>query len=519
MQSDTYQRLLDAIEVHISGLDGFLNITEEKIGQILLEALKVEHFSAHKEVVRQVLFDYFASHGFRAYIVIKHDRDITYRLKINDYDGCIYTEACMQQLPKLENALTPSKSRPGISVLDSAVYKSITDFLNKYIQEEEDKKGLFKAILKNSLGLSPRDAIFFVDQGVLVKQFQESETSQNSIGQLSSTSQRLHEGLDKTFLKEIENMALKNGLKKNMAELIVSLLKGPLNVSEHDNLYFAKNFVPILQEKFLDFVPDDKRIQNPEIKQALANYILRNHFNDCTNHFAKEIIGKLINKEQGVDAFIKFYNGDVSFSPEGKRYTRPEIMDKDGNRWNSATIFQIGMQRKMGLDKIARNIEAIRLTEESIAKCKNNIKMQEDFIENNLSVIASFEAEIQKKLDISGQAKENIFELKRRLQNTQKGTAAATEIQNKINALSIQIKQLDRDEKHIFGEKKKLDAELEKAKAKIITLEKDQVSYEYKLGKDKEQKEQLAKNQIPLEQRYSIVVEAFSKALSSFRGF
>ncbi|MDE7447893.1 MAG: hypothetical protein K2M51_02470, partial [Helicobacter sp.] len=89
----------------------------------------------------------------------------------------------------------------------------------------------------------------------------------------------------------------------------------------------------------------------------------------------------------------------------------------------------------------------------------------------------------------------------------------------KINALSIQIKQLERYEKHIFGEKKKVEGEIEKAKARIITYQKDQASYEYKLGKDKEQKEQLAKNQIPLEEKYEVVVTALSKAISAFRGF
>ncbi len=209
----------------------------------------------------------------------------------------------------------------------------------------------------------------------------------------------------------------------------------------------------------------------------------------------------------------------MSFSPDGKRFTRPDITDKEGNRWNSATIFQVAMQRKVGLDKIARNAEAIKLTEDTIEKFKTDIIKQTKLIDTNLSVSASFEAEIQKKLEVSTKAKENIFELKRRLLSAGKTGEASKEIQNKINALSIQIKQLDRDEKHIFGEKKKIDAEIEKAKARIITYQKDQASYEYKLTKDKEQKEQLAKNQIPLEEKYEVVITAFSKAIAAFRGF
>lgn len=521
MQSVTYQQLLDTIEDNVQGLEGFLGITEEKITAILLKALNVSNFSQDKEVVRQVLFDYFASYGFRAYILIKHDKDITFRLKITDYDGCIYTNACIDQLPNVENKLSPSKDRPGISILDSVLHKSIQSFLDSHVSDEEDKREIFKSVLKLSLGLSARDVIFFVDNGVLIKQFQEAESSKHNsqnIGSLSTTSQRLYEGLDKNFLKEIEQKTSAT-IRVSIDDVCGSLIKGPLNPSECDNGVFGKNFIPCLQEKFLKFVPDDSRINSPEIKQAIANYLLRLNFDACIYQFAHCIITKLINKDPKVDAFIKFFNGDVSFSPDGKRYTRPDIVDKEGNRWNTSTIFQIAMQRKVGLDKIARNAEAIRLTQETIEKFKKDIIAQKKFVETNLSVVASFEAEIKKKLDISAQAKENIFELKRRMLTAQKTSGAGKEIQDKINALSIQIKQLDRDEKHIYNEKKKLDSEIEKAKARIITYQKDQASYEYKLGKDFEQKEQLAKNQIPLEERYSTVVDALSKAISAFRGF
>ena len=154
MQSaTTYQQLLDTIESNVEGLQGFLDITEEKITTILLDALKVTDFSQSKEVIRQVLFDYFASYGFRAYILIKHDKEITFRLKINDYDGCIYTTACVDQIPKIGEKLSPNKDRPGTSGLHPDAYTSIQAFLNKYIREEEDKRELFKSVLKLYLGL------------------------------------------------------------------------------------------------------------------------------------------------------------------------------------------------------------------------------------------------------------------------------------------------------------------------------------------------------------------------------
>lgn len=525
MQSaTTYQQLLDTIESNVEGLQGFLDITEEKISSILLDALKVTDFSKNKEVIRQVLFDYFASYGFRAYILIKHDKEITFRLKINDYDGCIYTTACVDQIPKVGEKLTPNKDRPGTSALHPDAYTSIQTFLDKHIREEEDKRELFKSVLKLYLGLSARDAIFFVDDGVLIKQFHETKTepaksAKSDIGKLSTSSKRNYEGLDKKFLAEIDKKTAADGIKKKITNLCADLVKGQLNPSEHDNGAFGKSFVPVLQERFLKFVPDDERIDTPELKQSIANYLLREHFDFCTYQFAHCIVGKLIAKEPKIDAFIKFYDGSVSFSPDGKRFTRPDITDKEGNRWNSATIFQVAMQRKVGLDKIARNAEAIKLTEDTIEKFKADIIKQTKLIDTNLSVSASFEAEIQKKLEVSTKAKENIFELKRRLLSAGKTGEASKEIQNKINALSIQIKQLDRDEKHIFGEKKKIDAEIEKAKARIITYQKDQASYEYKLTKDKEQKEQLAKNQIPLEEKYEVVITAFSKAIAAFRGF
>lgn len=143
---------------------------------------------------------------------------------------------------------------------------------------------------------------------------------------------------------------------------------------------------------------------------------------------------------------------------------------------------------------------------------------KKNFLAQKAEEIEKLEAEFRHMLDISQQAKDKIFSLKR-LHQEKKGTPQAQAIQEKINELSIQIKKLDKEDERVLGEKKKLESEIEKAQIKIVTLEKDKLAFEKKLERNLVQKSTLLEKQVPLDERYQVAAEALSKAISSFRGY
>lgn len=508
MKEEIYEKLVITLENLFGDGEAFLRLDTQTLESILFETLDGRDFEEFKEEVRRALSFFFSQRGLKSYIFFKSSKEIALKTKVFDFDSNIYTQLILENLGDATSYLIPAKNKKGVFLLQDKVTAFVYDKL-KVLSDEEEKKEVIRSILKLSLSLQPRDAIFFVSGQIMIKKFQEVEAEKE---------RRMFDGIPEETLLEIEQKALQAGLKNKLYALAKQLSNNELSFSRFDNLYFAKNFIQIFQEKFLTLLPPEVDSEEPLIKQAYANFLLRRYFDTLMLHLSKALLGLLVEKDRKAEAFVRFYNGDISFSPEGKRFKKPDIIDSEGNRWNSATLFQVGAQRKAGLEKIQKNDDDIAKTKEIIDNIQAGIDEQKNFLAQKAEEIEKLEAEFRHMLDISQQAKDKIFSLKR-LHQEKKGTPQAQAIQEKINELSIQIKKLDKEDERVLGEKKKLESEIEKAQIKIVTLEKDKLAFEKKLERNLVQKSTLLEKQVPLDERYQVAAEALSKAISSFRGY
>ncbi|MGP1450930.1 MAG: hypothetical protein ACTTJS_07410 [Wolinella sp.] len=505
MNKEIYDKLIITLENRFGEAEAFVALDTPMLQRILLEMFGESGYGAYKEEVRRALTFFFTQRGLKSYIFFKNSHELALKTRIFDFESCIYTQLVLKQLGDISSYTTPVKNKHGVFILQEKVSNFIHQTL-AFIDDEEDKKGLTRAIIKLSLALDKRDAIFLISNQIIIKKFQAQSTNKE---------RRMFDGISDETLLAMEQRALDCGLKAKLIALAKQLSLGELSFSHYDNIYFAKNFIQIFQDKFLLLIPKESIPQDPLTQQAYANFLLRRHFDTLMLYLAQSLLELLVQKDRKAEMFVRFYNGDVTFSPEGKRFKKPDIIDADGNRWNSATIFHVVAQRRAGLEKIESNDTGIAKTKEALDNIQRGIDEQMLFIAQKQRETIEIEAELREIISISQQAKEQIFSLKR----TQQGQKNPQELQEQINTLSIQIKRLDKEDERIGLEKKRLEGEAERAKIKIISYEKDRIAFEKKLERNLAQKDTLLEKQAPLDARYHVAALALAKAMSNFRGY
>ena len=508
MRESLYEKLVVALENNFSNPEDFIKLELAMLEAFILDTLESESFDKYKEEVRRALAFFFTNRGLKSYIFFKTQRNITLKIRICDFDSNIYTQFVLKKIGNISSNLLPIKNKSEVFLLDEKISNIIYDFLS-VIEDEEERKGTVRSILKLSLSLQSRDAIFLVNNQIIIKKFKEES---------SPKEQRLFNGIPEETLLEMEHKALQNGLKTKIPALAKHLSAHELSFSLYDNIYFAKNFIQILQEKFLLLIPEEAMKLDSLTQQAYANFLLRRYFDVLMFHLAEALLELLVQKNHKADNFIRFYNGEVSFSPEGKRFQKPEIIDSEGNRWNSSTLFQVILQHQSGIKQLQNNQEDIAKTKETIKTIQGNIDELERFLADKYEEIQLFEAKFKERIKEFEQAKSEIFDLNRFLQE-QKNSPKAAEIQEKIRTLSTHAKHLRREDERMIDERKRFENEVEKAKIKIVTLKKDKIAFERKLERNLAQRSALKEKQTPLDERYKVATDALSKAMSSFRGY
>ena len=498
------EHLKQVFRMELSPQKSFMCITAERIDELIKETLHVDDFTPYKDEIRKSLSDFFAKEGFKSYIFFKSKNRLALTFKVFDFEHCTYTRFLLHSFPDLEKFLIPAESKKDVFLLHQKITTAFYQAL-KVVEDEEQKKEVLRAVLKQGLALQPRDAIFFVGGGIMIKKFQENE-----IG----AQRRMFDGLSEESLQFLERQATKEGFDSKLTNLIHTIAENELDFSRFDNLYFAKNFIKVLQEKFLLLLPKAAMQEEITIQQGYANYLLRQNFDKTLLLLSKELLQKLVAKDRKAETFVRFYNGETTFSPDGRRFQKPDILDANSGRWNSATLFQVVMQRKIGLEKIAHNAEDIDKTKDIIHGIKEHMeKIRLMLIEQN-EKIAKFEKDFRTITARSSELKNSLFILKQEALKQKN-----LDRQAQINTLAIEIKRVEKEEEIAHKERKLMSIEIERGQIKLVTLEKDLLAFEKKLERNIQQKDALLEKQVPLDERYEVVAKALAKALSGFRGY
>lgn len=509
MNQNTYKIFYKAITDSFGEDSKGNNINDVSLTEVLQKAAGDDGIEVHKEEIRNAILHFYSTKGVKAFVFFRGGT-IQTKTRIVDLENNLYVNALASEFQEIFQTATMSSDIKGVSFIAPDMTKSLLAFLSN-IEEVEQKKEIIKSALKKILELGPRDALFFMSDKIMIKKFVGTEKKKEG------PVRRSFDHIPQEALEYIETEMRKKGLDDKIQVMLREMFKDELNFRKIDNFYFAKNFIRLLQEKFVKFLSPYLTEESEENVIAFSNYILRKDFDKLLASMAKELIRLLLEKDSNAEVFIKFYNGDTAFASNGKRFQKPDIKDDRGGRWNNSTIFQVGLQRKKGLETIKEAKEAIIKTQGAIKKFEADLESSEALIEKKKNMLNEVAKQYQEYNAGTAKNKEQIHELKTAM-TKEKEAEKQQALQEQISQLSIEVKNNFKHEEENLKQKKKLENEVEKQQISNTILKKDLDAYRKKLDNNAKKLEELLKNQEPLDEKYNTIVHALAKTLSSFRG-
>ncbi len=308
----------------------------------------------------------------------------------------------------------------------------------------------------------------------------------------------------------IEKLNVNNALSEEIISGTKKLLESELFNGSMDNIKFSKNFLKMLKNSIKDHFLSRYQTEIPHDK--LSVYIIKYFAEDILSVVADTIMEKGAKKVRNAMSFLNFYNGEVTFDNNGQKYKKPEIIDRNGNRWITSTITQIVLQRATLLKQIEDKKEIIRNSMlkynndmDEIARCESKISaLNVEFESTKLSADSAFG-----KLK---EYKDEYLVLKTKLQKAPDDA----ELAEKCTALKASIDELEHNDEVSIHSKKDIKKEQEELEAKLIDLKKDTENYKKMLANEKGKLILLEENYAPLEEKHDLIITALSKAMLSF---
>ncbi len=494
--------------------DNIVRVAEDKeIFAVVYRVVPLQEVQTYKEEIRQAVLHFYVSKGFKAFLFFATDGMPTLKKKLFDFENNIYVNLCFDNFFHIGDKLKKDEEKPDLLYLASSDTKELYDFLSD-IPNKDEQKEVVRNSIKKILNLSTRDAIFFAGEKVVIKKFAEASQKEGNDkpppGVRRSFDHIPQEQLQR-FLKELE----KQGLDEKLRQVAIYASQNDLDLKKINPFQFGKSFIKVFQDNIIRLVGG--AVQIKEDMPAYTNYVFRVKFDGMLYQLSRELVELLLNKNANAEQFIRFYNGDTSFTPDNKRFQKPDIIDDTGLRWNSSTIFQIAIQRKKCLEKIKEISDEIVAVEDKIREFERKIAEAKKDAEREREKLGNIEKEFRELTANTRRLKDEVGLLKEEFASKKEANEIRV-IQEQIATKSYELKKNLKDEELNMLDKKKIENEAERATIKEQQLIKDKVSFERKLAADFSKKENLVENQKPLDEKYEIVLRALGKAISSFRG-
>jgi hypothetical protein len=509
MNHEQYKILYQALERAFNDHLKVARMSDEDLTHLVNQTLSPLPIEDFKEEIRHAILHIYATKGIKAVVVFKEGKIFT-KTRISNLEDNFYVDAVATEFEDVYTHINLSPDSTGVSFIPEDLTIKLLTFLAN-LEGVDQKREIIKFGLKRIFDLHDRDALFFMHNKILIKKFVESHKEKEA------HTKRSFDHIPKEALEYTEKEMRRQGLDHKLKTMMQEMFHDEFNFRKIDNFFFAKRFIKLLQNKFVTFITPFMKEESSENILAFSNYILRKDFDVLLSYISIELIQLLLEKDSNVEKFIGFYNGDTSFTSDGKRVQKPDIRDKKGDRWNVSTIFQIGLQRKKGLEKIRNAKIDIQKSEETIQKIEEEIKQLVRELEKKRIHLNTLNTQYQEFQTITKEKKEQIFAIKNILQN-EKDVEKQNTLQLEINQLSADVKRNFKNEEENLQKKLKSESELERIAIAIKTFQKDKEAHLRKLSNNQKKLEELTEMQAPLEEKFQTVVFALARTLSSFRG-
>lgn len=313
--------------------------------------------------------------------------------------------------------------------------------------------------------------------------------------------------LQDVLKKLVEEHAYEQRLRKMFKSVVEEL-----DIGQVDNLKFKKFFVSTIMKKTNE---DLKKLKLKEHTDELVGFIVRKYFDDAIYFFSDHLIQQSVRKNIDASQFINFYNGEVAFLPNGKRINKPEISDLEGNRWTSSSIMQVAMRRNQELKGYKDKQNEVNDVKEQLGKKNAELRSLQEQSDQYQHIVSDVSKELNQISTSLMETKSKWMQLKQ--ERLKASGAQAEELDKQIQELGTLVKELERNEYNFTQERDKQASELEKNDIWINQLNKEIKGYETMLNAESRKLAMLQQSQVPLEEKYQMIVSALARTIIRFQ--
>lgn len=389
-----------------------------------------------------------------------------------------------------------------ISISTEGLFEELGISASDLTAESKEK---IKQKLKEQIMLSDKDVILFLNDKVVIRRFKLQE------GDERKREQR-YNGLPKEELAILKNSIFES---QEMEQEIVSditsqLLETELDFARITHVYFTKNYIKIFQKAIFSFLKENLS-EEDIVLEGLANLILRENWILIHTKMAIAILDLVAKKNQNAENFLKNYSGEIEIDSERNKYQLPEILDRNGNKWNIPSIVGIVMQRKKLLDSLSlkqKAIDDLRTHIEGLYAKIDELNEEEINIKKEIESIGY---ESKEKASIEAATNAEIKELREMLKRCK--DEDAKKIQGEIGNKILFLKKLIIQEDGYFTKQKRLELQQKNIAGKIEKINFDINKLQKKLREEEEKNAQFISSQKGLDEKFELLSEALTLAL------
>ncbi len=498
-----------------SSYKDFSDANSKELFDLIISLVGEDELNSKKDEIKRAIVDFFSSPLVEIFVLFKGLEKIIIRAKAyNDIKAI--TDALSVEIDTLKDRIDDFLDQEGVYVFPKDTRDKIYKFLDG-IENDNKKTELIKATFKERLGLHEKDFVIcladkiVVKLNLLVERDIPKELSEES--DFLDPKERRFNGVSPELIKKLINTKLPKEFSKKVAvsEITEQMLADELSLSKVGNEYFIKNFIKYLQNSLVSVISQYMSDVENIIVEGIANYIIREHFDYIMHKVTDRVYALLLDKDKNAEAFVKYYNGETGVTHEGMKFKKPEILDKDGAKWNASTILQILLQKRQGIEAIKNKIEFISGFEQDL---KDNIAESQE-LEKKIVVlreekdsIEQSEENLHKEMEVY---QKQLLEIKLDFNVATEGEKAKLQI--KIDQLSSVLKKYSLEDEKLYNRKKVVDAEYQKSEQRFHIIKRDNLMVSKKIEAENIKKNKLLKVQEPVEEKYKAITQAFIKAM------
>ncbi len=401
-------------------------------------------------------------------------------------------------LKEQENTIFSASGREDLLVVDEPLLKQLSEALKAH-PEAIDRRDALRRATRKAFSLKPNDAVVFLGGRLYVRLF----VTQGAFG---GHVERRFGGLPPEELEQLKQDLFKESVDSVLISLIDELSRSGLDFNQIDNDYYELNALRLIQGSISRYLRQ-KLDHEKEVIDAFSAYLLRENFMLVHRVLAEALLEAVMQNAEKAESFLKYYTGEVAMF-EGQKYQLPEIVDKQGMRWNFSVIKAITTQ--YAREQVQSESRKEQLTQ--IASDLSEIDAEIETAKKTLEAAKKEQVTARVAVEESGN---RLSTLREELQKARKEAARSGQSESdSIASLTNRIREQTSEDEQLFKARSRADTRVKECERAVESLERKRRNLSRKTGDEQGRLEQHAQSQEELTGRFELLCDALALALT-----